>query len=138
MGFATIITLIIFIGVLGLPKIPRYAWLAMVALLLVITPIALPGFWPNGQWGISDWDYYFSYHTAIQRIVSDFGLFPQWNPYICGGTSAIGDPEFPLFAPTFLLELLVGIPLGFRLAIFTMTAFGAGGMLLLARRLSLS
>ncbi len=115
-----------------------YQWLLVALAAVCIVVASLAGFWPNGQWGISDWDYYFSYHTAVRRMVVDYGVFPQWNPYICGGTSAIGDPEFPLFAPTFLLELLFGIPLGFRLAIFSVTSFGALGMVLLGKRLGLS
>ncbi len=138
MSFAVICALIVFIVALVVQKMPRFPWLAAGLLFVLITPIALPGFWPNGQWGISDWDYYFSYHTAIERIVGEQGIFPQWNPYICGGTSAIGDPEFPLLAPTFLLELLFGVPTGFRLAIFSITIFGAIGMLLLSRQLKLS
>ena len=106
--------------------------------ILILTPIVLSGFWPNGMLGISDWDYYFSYHHVVREMTLEYGIIPQWNPYICGGTSAIGDPEFPLFAPTFLLELAFGIPLGFRLAIFAVIAGGGIGMLLLGKRLGLS
>lgn len=136
MSYAITCALLVFIVALAIQKLPRFAWLAAGLLFVIITPIALPGFWPNGQWGISDWDYYFSYHTAIERIVGEQGLFPQWNPYICGGTSAVGDPEFPLFAPTFLLELIFGIPLGIRLAILSVSVFGSLGMLLLTKKLT--
>lgn len=130
--------IIVGLGTLLVAILPRRGWWIASLLMIIIIPLTLVGFWPNGQWGISDWDYYFSYHTAIHRIVTQHRVFPQWNPYICGGTSAIGDPEFPLFAPTFLLELIFGIPNGLRLAIFPVMAFGAVGMLLLARRLGLS
>lgn len=116
----------------------RSAWAAAALLLCVITPVVLSGWWPNGNWGISDWDYYFSYHTALRRIVLDYHQFPHWNPYICGGTSGLGDPEFPLFTPTFLLELLFGVPIGLRLSAWLATAVGAIGMLALGRRLKLS
>jgi hypothetical protein len=126
------------LGVILVSILKSYRWLAATGIITAITVVTLVGFWPNGQWGISDWDYYFSYHTTVHRLVVEHGVFPQWNPYICGGTSAIGDPEFPLFAPTFLLELLFGVPVGLRLAIYFMTIFGGIGMLLLARRLKLS
>jgi len=95
----------------------------------------LSGFLPNGHWGISDWDYYFSYHEVVRHMTLTYGEVPTWNPYICGGTSAIGDPEFPLFTPTFLLELIAGIPLGLRLASILTTAVGGIGVLALARSL---
>lgn len=125
------------LGVILLRQINAYRWLAASLLILTIIPITLVGFWPNGHWGISDWDYYFSYHHSIRRLVLEYGIFPQWNPYICGGTSAIGDPEFPLLAPTFVLELIFGVPTGLRLAIFAAASFGAIGTLLLAKRLGL-
>ncbi|MGH9857419.1 MAG: hypothetical protein ACRD4B_06200, partial [Acidobacteriota bacterium] len=59
-------------------------------------------------------------------------------PYIGGGTAGIADPEFRFFTPTFLAQLLFGIPVGFRLAIYIATASGAIGMLVLARRVGLS
>lgn len=128
---------IIGLGVILLRPKSAYRWLATSILILTTIPITLVGFWPNGEWGISDWDYYFSYHHSIRRLVLEYGIFPQWNPYICGGTSAIGDPEFPLFAPTFLLELIFGSPIGLRLAIFAALSFGAVGNLLLAKRIGL-
>jgi hypothetical protein len=125
-------------GVILLQILKSYRWLAASAILVSIVLITLVGFWPNGQWGISDWDYYFSYHTAVRRMVLEQGAIPQWNPYICGGTAAIGDPEFPLFAPTFLLEMIFGVPVGLRVAIFAAVSWGGLGLLALAKRLRLS
>jgi hypothetical protein len=114
-------------------------WFAAAILLLFVTPFALGGFWfSSGAWGISDWDYYFSYHESLRRMILSYQTIPVWNPYICGGTATVGDPEFPVFAPTFLLELAFGVPVGLRLAIYFATATGAVGMLFLAKRLRLS
>ncbi len=131
--------LIFFGGVLGISRLNKFRWIAASILLVIITPLAMGGFWfSSGQLGISDWDYYFSYHYIVRNLTLTYDGIPQWNPYICGGTSAIGDPEFPLFTPTFILELLFGIPLGLRLAIYFSTIIGAVGTLILSKRLGLS
>lgn len=113
-------------------------WILGAVFLAVVIVTSLSGFFPNGKWGISDWDYYFSYHEVVRTMFLEHGEIPQWNPYICGGTSGIGDPEFPLLAPTFLLELAFGVPVGLRLAIFATTIATGIGILLLARRLKFS
>ncbi|HLD25664.1 MAG TPA: 6-pyruvoyl-tetrahydropterin synthase-related protein [Candidatus Andersenbacteria bacterium] len=119
----------------------RMAWRLAAAslLLIIITPLALGGFWQNQDMlGINDWDFYFSVHEVLRRSLNVFHVFPFWNPYTCGGTAGLGDPEFPLFTPTFALELLFGVPLGLRLSIFLATAIGALGMLALGRRVGLA
>lgn len=118
---------------------PRWRWWAYGGLLAAVVALALPGFWFSRRFlGIADWDYYFSLHTYYRNIILKYHQFPFWNPYTCGGTAGLGDPESPLFTLTFLLELIFGIPRGARLAIFTAGALGAAGMLLLAKRLKLS
>lgn len=117
----------------------RLRWVLAAVLLGAVTPLALGGFWfSEGSWGISDWDYYFSLHETYRQTILEHRTFPLWNPATGGGTAGIGDPEFPVFTVTFLLELLFGIPLGARLAIFTSVVGGAVGMLALARRVGLS
>jgi hypothetical protein len=117
---------------------PRGWWLAT-GVLVIITPLVLAGYWFSaGELGIADWDYYFPLHHSYRQALLKHHTFPLWNPYTCGGTAGLADPEFPGFTPTFLLELIFGIPVGLRLAIFLSTAVGAAGMLALSRRLGLS
>ncbi|MBI3251599.1 MAG: hypothetical protein HYZ62_01675 [Candidatus Andersenbacteria bacterium] len=118
---------------------PKRAWLIVSCIIIGITPLALGGFWlSDNALGISDWDYYFSYHHFLRESMMKFHTFPQWNPYTCGGTAALGDPEFPVISATFPLELAFGVEDGFRLAIYLSIAAGGLGMLALARRLGLS
>lgn len=127
------------ISVVLLHQLRRYRWLAATLILGVVIILAIGGFWFSfDRWGISDWDYYFSLHENIRQTVLIHHQLPLWNPYTCGGTAALGDPEFSLFTPTFLLELLLGIPAGLRAAIYLATITGGVGMLLLGRRLGLS
>lgn len=119
-------------------RLPKYQWTFASILCVLITPLALLPIWLSyGDLGISDWDYYFSMHTNLRNSIVEFHQFPLWNPYTCGGTSALGDPEFPVFSPLFLLELLFGTPAGLRLSVYVSTAVGALGMLHLSRKLKI-
>lgn len=131
--------LVFIVGLFLIRLLPKYQWLIATILLIIITPIALAGFWfSDGPLGISDWDYYFSYHHILRQSVLHYHVFPFWNPYTCGGTAGLADPEFPVLNPTFLLELLFGIPAGMRLVIYTSTATLAVGMLRLGKRLNMN
>lgn len=126
------------LGAIFISKLRSYKWLAASILVLIITPLALqPFLFSYGELGISDWDYYFSMHTNMRDAIVTHHQFPLWNPYTCGGTSALGDPEFPVLSPLFLLEILFGTPIGLQLSIFASTAIGALGMLHLARKLGI-
>lgn len=117
----------------------KHQWLIAGLIICAITPLAIGGFWfSRGQLGVSDWDYYFSYHHVLRQSILEHHTFPLWNPYTCGGTAALADPEFPVITFTFPLELLFGVERGLRLAIFLSVATGAIGMLTLSRRLNLS
>ncbi len=127
------------IGVLLLTRLRQATWLVAAVVLSVGIVLAIGGFWFSFEaWGISDWDYYFSLHETIRRTVVDYHQLPLWNPYTCGGTAALADPEFSLFTPTFVLELLFGIPRGLRAAIYLATIAGGLGVLALSKRIGLS
>lgn len=114
-------------------------WLAAAVLFVCVTPLTLGGFWfSDDALGISDWDYYFSLHHYYRETILKYHQFPLWNPWTCGGTAGLGDPEFPLFSPTYLVEFLLGIPNGLRIAIFVSVAGTALGFLALGKRLNLS
>lgn len=120
-------------------RLRRYRWLVAASLLAIVTPLALGGIWFSlGAWGISDWDYYFSLHEVYRRSILVHHAFPFWNPYTCGGTAGLADPEFPILGVLFPLELLFGVPTGLRLSLFVSVAVGALGMLALGRRLGVS
>src|SRR3989338_6517776 len=113
-------------------------WAAIV-IIIIFAPLAILGYWfSDGDLGIADWDYYFTLHDSYRRAILEHRTFPLWNPYICGGTAGLADPEFPIFSPTFLLELIFGVPLGIKFAISFSVAVTGIGMLILARRLGRS
>lgn len=117
----------------------RKKYLAAVVLIVLFAPLATLGYWfSTGDLGIADWDFYFTLHDSYRKAILEHYTLPLWNPYICGGTAGLGDPEFPVFSPTFLLELIFGIPVGIRLAIIFSVIGTATGMLALARSLGRS
>lgn len=143
MSYVLLVAAIFAGGIVLLQLIPhqrvRLRWLVASILISIITPLALIGFWYSpDKLGISDWDYYFSLHHSLRQIILDFKQLPTWNPWTCGGTAGLGDPEFSVFTPTFGLELLFGEAAGLRLAIFLSVIIGSLGMLTLAKRLRLS
>lgn len=138
-GQGVLVGCIAALSLLLIHRLPKWKWTAAALVLIALAPLATLGFWySSGSLGISDWDYYFSLHTTNRATLLTYHELPQWNPYICGGTAGIADPEFRFFTPTFLLQLAFGIPVGFRLAIWLATATGAVGMLVLGKRLKLS
>jgi hypothetical protein len=132
--------LLLIVGIFLIYFFPRRQWLIVTLLLALITPVALSGFWFSlERWGISDWDFYFSLHHTWRDTILTHHQFPFWNPATCGGTAGLGEPEFSVLTPTFLLfELPFGIEAGLRLAIFFATLLGALGMVKLSHTLKLS
>ena len=47
-------------------------------------------------------------HAAVLSV-KRFGQLPLWNPWYCGGLSAMGEPQARFASPTFLLSL-AGLP----------------------------
>jgi uncharacterized membrane protein YfhO len=119
--------------------LPKYQWLIAGLIVIAITPLAIGGFLSSDNaLGISDWDYYFGYHHVLRQSIVAYHTFPLWNPYTCGGTAALADPEFPVMTVTFPLELLFGVEQGFHFAIMLSVATTALGMLVLAKILRFS
>tara|TARA_R110002096_G_scaffold16898_9_gene57969 strand:- start:93705 stop:95528 length:1824 start_codon:yes stop_codon:yes gene_type:complete len=114
------------------------------------------GMWGNTTWGISclflgilfgypalahntslgsanDWDQHLLYHWVPYVSVVDHGEFPMWNPWACGGTPLLANPQARYLSPFFLLHLLFGPVVGLHLEIVLHLAIMAGGGWFLAR-----
>lgn len=105
---------------------------AALAMLGVI--LRFPASWGNPY----DWRYFQTMEEVFRRTVAGYGEVPLWNPYICGGEVALANPQATWAAPTFLLTLLFGTPLGIKLALFTYLLLGLDGGYRLARELGVS
>jgi hypothetical protein len=125
--------------IIHLLPLKKMKWVMSGVLLVLIAPLAIGGFWfSDGQLGISDWDYHFFNNHYLRQIITEHKQFPLWNPYPCGGTAGLADPEFSVLTPTFPLILLFGEEVGLRLSIYLSIIIMSLGMLLLAKRLKLS
>lgn len=113
-------------------------WVFAVVIICVYSILAtVPYVFRQSQWGIFDWDYRYSLAHIYQTTIINFDQFPLWNPYICGGAAALGDPEFAFFTPSFLLQFLFGVENGTGLAITLGFIITGIGVLLLAKSLKL-
>lgn len=105
---------------------------AALAMLGVI--LRFPQHWGNPY----DWRYFQTMEEVFRRTVAGYGEVPLWNPYICGGEVALANPQATWAAPTFLLTLLLGTPLGIKLALFVYLLLALDGGYRLARELGVS
>lgn len=127
------------VALLSLLKTAKQKMIGAIAIIIFLAPLASLGYlFPTGSLGIADWDLYVPLHDSYRKAIVQLHTFPFWDPYPCGGTAGLGDPEFPVFTPTFLLVLLFGSSLGLRLDVILSIIIGAIGMLVLARKLGRS
>lgn len=86
--------------------------------------LALIGFYVSPLWarldswgGTFDWGYFFFLAEVDRTTVVDHHQFPFWNPYYCGGSVHLANPQTYFLSPTFLFILAFGTPVGIRLTL---------------------
>ncbi|MCE9642944.1 MAG: hypothetical protein K8Q97_01320 [Candidatus Andersenbacteria bacterium] len=127
------------IALISLLKTSKQKMIGAIVGIVFLAPLGNLGYlFPTGDLGIADWDLYVPLHDSYRKAILQLHTFPFWDPYPCGGTAGLGDPEFPVFTPTFLLVLLFGSSWGLRLDVVLSVIVGAIGMLVLARKLGRS
>ncbi len=91
-----------------------------------------------GHPGITlDWDAALHHHWVAVETVTRFHQIPLWNPYACGGTPLLGEPQSRILTPFFLLHLVAGPVKALHLEVFLHLAVGAAGGYVLGRTLGL-
>ena len=85
----------------------------------------------------NDWDQHLLYHWAPYVSAVDHGEFPMWNPWACGGSPLLANPQARFLSPFFLLHLAFGPVVGLHLEIVLHLAIMAGGGWFLARELGM-
>ena len=86
----------------------------------------------------NDWDQHMHWYWVAAETITKFHQFPLWNPYACGGTPLLGNPQSHVLTPTFLLQLIFGASIGFKLEMIVQVAMAVAGGYLLARVLEIS
>lgn len=103
------------------------------ALLSIIAAFPIISTFSN--WGQLDWDQHTFYHAVPRHTILSFFQFPLWNPYHCGGTAALANPQSTFLSPLYLLVLLFGEIYGLKLQIFAALFIGMLGMYFTSRQL---
>lgn len=117
------------------PILHKYAPLAVLAAiaLVYISPVLVD----IRNIGVSDWDSQLFYHAAPLKTILEYGQFPLWNPYFCGGAPMLASPELSFLSPAYIFVLLFGEVVGVKLIIVLFTVLGMWGMYFLSRTLGL-
>ncbi len=116
----------------------RYQWgIAVGIIILGAFLVTLPYTYRPSAWGINDWDYHHSLSHIYQQTIRQYHELPLWNPYFCGGTAALGDPEFAVFTPYFILQYLFGVESGTGYALLFCFAITGIGVMVLGKYLGL-
>ena len=111
--------------------------LAGVACLLLSLVFFAPILRNVENWGIGDWDQHAFYHEAGRVSLLEYGQLPEWNPYYCGGTDLLANPQSRVLAPSYPIVLLFGTVLGLKLEILLFAAVGSLGLYCLGRQMGL-
>jgi len=85
------------------------------------------------NWGFHDWDQHLFYNAVPRRTILEFKQFPLWNPYYCGGTPMLANPQSTFFSPMYLFVLLFGTVPGIKIQIVASFIIGLFGMFLLSK-----
>lgn len=103
--------------VVGLPIIVLYPWLAN-----------------TSTYGFHDWDVQTSHRYLVKKTLLEYGQFPGWNPYACGGFPAWGYVEggTTIVSPWLPFYLLDDMRIALRVEVLGMALFGALGTYLAA------
>ena len=115
---------------------------AACAAALVSVLLAFAATWPVllrfDHWGRGDWDQHFFYQAVPRRTLLEYGQWPLWNPWYCGGMVMLANPQSRFLSPTFSLVLAAGTVAGVKLEIMVHYALCLAGGMALCRTLGLS
>src|SRR5262245_52223452 len=102
--------------------------------LLAIGIAIAPLFADLSKYGGHDWDAESTHRYLVIKSLREFGQFPFWNPYTCGGypewSNVQGTPN--LVSPWFPFYLLLELRYALRIEIIGTTLLSAIGTWLLA------
>ncbi len=90
---------------------------------------------PNGV-GHYDWDQHLFYYASVLKSVIEYGQWPFWNPWYCGGNVLWQNPQVPLLSPAYPLALVFSLPLAMKVNIVVHYWIGFVGMHLLLRQVA--
>ncbi len=88
---------------------------------------------PNNTGSAPDWAYFTSHHVSAYKTWAEYGEFPEWDPFACGGIPAAANVQNDAASPSFLTTLLFGLWPGLKLGWLLLFVFGLEGTYRYAR-----
>lgn len=109
---------------------PTRAWYENPVLLcaIAVASFALPYAHRWGIVGKFDFDQYVTFNQIALWWHAIGDASTAWNPYLCGGSTLIGNPQIPLYHPNLPLYWLFGPVNGLSMSFLVWGAFGYWGM----------
>jgi len=109
-------------------------WRVLGLLSLLALVFLAPLLWKlTAVGGELDWRYFQMLWEVDRKSVVEFGQFPLWNPYYCGGNAQLGNPQTQFFSLATPVNLLAGAAIGIKAHIFIHYLLGLYGAWRLAR-----
>lgn len=114
--------------------------LLRLALWVTIVTIVFPGWLtqPHQLMEYMDDHQHHALDLVGYKSFVQFHQIPLWNPWWCGGTVGLAEPESTFLAPDFLLKLAFGVARGRHLAPILGIVMGLEGMFRLCRKFDAS
>jgi hypothetical protein len=85
----------------------------------------------------NDWDGHLQVYGAAAQTLATYHQLPVWNPWECGGSPLLANPESHVFTPFVFLEALLGAVGGVKLEVLLHLALMVVGGYLLGREVGL-
>ncbi len=104
-------------------------------LWLVMIPLSAMFVAPRNGGMTLDWQFFQFFDEIARKTLLEHHQIPIWNPYFCGGTTLIGNPQTTYLVPTFPLVLRFGTTFGERLSNIPVLLLGCEGCWRLMRHL---
>ena len=114
-------------------EVAGFALLALLLGLIYAWPVLASG----SNWGIRDWDQHLFYHAVPRRAILSYHQLPLWNPYYCGGTAMLANPQTRALSPALLVHLVLGTVRGIKVDIWLHYAVGLLGVYVAGRSLAM-
>lgn len=119
------------------PRERLAAW--MVSLIAIVAPVLIvvwPWWTQRSTFGFHDWDVQTSHRYLSATSITEYGEWPGWDPYACGGFPAWGYVESGtnIVSPFLPFYLWGDIRTAIRIEVLGMTLLGATGAFAVAGR----
>ncbi|WP_437679744.1 hypothetical protein [Sorangium sp. So ce131] len=124
----------------GRPARVALAAIAWAIVLGMIVYVVRPAFDHLDRWGGHDWDMVTSFRYLTVKSLRDYGQFPGWNPYACGGYTAWGyvESDTNVVSPWLPVYLLSDLRLALRVEVLGAAVISALGAWFFAGRFTRS